>query len=662
MGGKGSSAPPPPPDYSQEIAREQNRIEGRYQREADSYNQNVNRYNELLSASSQAADQLSNRVSGLGVADATPDQLSTFREQVSNLESNAPDTSIIGYTPYDANTPQIEPLGEGKVGEMTSTAFNKAFGNETFYDEGQFVQGRPSFKSQIQHGTYGAIPLNPPSLSNPNRSLRQEVLGDVESIQSQLDRLEEERQRERESIRNFRNQMLSDADVMSTSLNQLDIGNEQGINQAERELAEYRSQLRGFSSPILDQVRPDGFNEIQDRIGSFSESIEDLRNRRQQEAQRIDQFESGLLDTADQYRDQISDLTIADADQIGSLEQSIQDQLRQANRFESPLNYDFSNELSEVRGLSSRINELQQQREAEQQRIAQTRSQLEDLARSARSAVGNTDIYSAAGIDAIEDQLNTIRGDVSGFESPLQADFSNVQSALSEADAALAQLRERRSDRLSGLASQIAPATQGLDDVDLYNESAFRERQSQLSDLENELARFSGGQVSDINAQIADARSQIDARLQALTEYRSGVEQQAQELLNRVQEASYYGTSDLGGDRESLEALQAEAELYNAQQALDEIDKVANRLNSERQRLEADAEAVAARERAAREQLESQIGSSGVPQFQNFAMVDPLTTSQFAQRFITPQSEDEDEQTDSLANRGFSSALGVIRA
>jgi hypothetical protein len=43
-------------------------------------------------------------------------------------------------------------------------------------------------------------------------------------------------------------------------------------------------------------------------------------------------------------------------------------------------------------------------------------------------------------------------------------------------------------------------------------------------------------------------------------------------------------------------------------------------------------------------------------------MVDPLTTSQFAQRFIAPQSEDEDQQTDSLANRGFSSALGVIRA
>lgn len=611
----GGSSPPPPPDYTAEkSAFAANKAQER-QQQAQAYNQSVSQFNDQVGGVREQIGGLSNQLGGLGVTDFTDDTYSSFRNQLGDVSSS--------------------------LGSLNAPS------------------DRPSFSSTLQ-SPYGSVSVDVPTLSSPTNVAP--LQNQYQNLSSQLNSLRDERQREEQSVRDFRSSLLGDANAMGTTLNQLDISNQTGINQAERDLAGLRSQASSFSSPILDQLYPEGFSRFDSLATDYSNRINDLRQQREAEQQRISNFESGLYDTADQYRDQINDLTIADADQIGSLNQSIQDQLLQANRFDSPLDYDFSNELSEVRGLSSRINELQQQREAEQQRIAQTQSQLDNLARSARSAAGNTDIYSAAGIDSIGDQLNAIRGDVSGFDTPLEADFSGVQSTLSEADAALAQLREQRSDALGGIASQVAPATQGLSDVELYNESAFRDRQSQLSDVENELARFSGGQVSDINAQITEARSQIDSRLQELAEYRSGVEQQAQELLNRVQEASYYGTPDLGGDRESLESLQAEAELYNAQQALDEIDSVANRLNSERQRLEADAEAVAARENAAREQLQSQIGSSGVPQFQNFAMVDPLTTSQFAQRFIAPQSEDEDQQTDSLANRGFSSALGVIRA
>jgi chromosome segregation ATPase len=611
----GGSSPPPPPDYTAEKAAFAADHAQQRQAIADRYNTSVSQYNDQVRSIGSQIGGLSNQLSGLGVADFTDGTYSNFRSQLGDVGGNLSSLSSPG--------------------------------------------NQPSFPSTVQ-SPYGAVSVSIPQYESPIAAAP--LRDQYQNLSSQLNSLRDERRREEQSVRNFRSSLLGDANAFGTTLNQLDISNQTGINQAERDLAGLRSRASSFSSPIVDQLYPEGFSRFDSLASDYSNQINDLRQQRSAEQQRISNFESGLYDTADQYRDQINDLTIADADQINSLNQSIQDQLRQANRFDSSLNYDFSNELSEVQGLSSRINELQQQREAEQQRIAQTQSQLDNLARSARSAAGNTGIYSAAGIDAIEDQLSAIRGDVSGFDTPLEADFSGVQSTLSEADAALAQLRERRSDALGGIASQVAPATQGLSDVELYNESAFRDRQSQLSDVENELARFSGGQVSDINAQITEARSQIDSRLQELAEYRSGVEQQAQELLNRVQEASYYGTPDLGGDRESLESLQAEAELYNAQQALDEIDSVANRLNSERQRLEADAEAVAARDKAAQDRLQSQLGSSGVPQFQNFAVVDPLTTSQFAQRFIAPQSEDEDQQTNSLANRGFSSALGVIRA
>ena len=616
----GGSSPPPPPDYSKQIAAERQRIEGQYGQQANAYNQAVSGYNSALNDARSTLSDLSSNIGGLSIQDINEDTASNFSNQLGSLESNLTGLSV--------NTP------------------------------------RPSFSSSVQHGTYGTIPLTPPSLSDPNMNLRQSLLGEVDTLDTRLNQLQRERRQEEQAVRDFRSSLLGDVNNFGVTIDQLGIGNETAINEAERNLAGLRSRAQGFSSPLLGQLYPDGFTEFDNRYTNYMDTIGDLRQQREQEAQRIADFEQNLLSSADQYRDQIGNLTIADADQISAIDQAIEDQLRQANRFESPLDYDFNNELSEVRGLSSRIDELQAQRAAEEQRIAQMQQQYRDQARAAQRAAADSGIYSAAGIQAIEDQLNDIRSGVTGFDSPLQADFSNVQSTLSEADAALQALRGRRQEAIGEIAGGINPAIEGLDDIPLSNESAIRDRLSQLSSVESELAPFSGGQVGEIQAQIDSARSQVNSRLQELADYRTQLEQQAQDLLSQVQDATYYGTDDLTGDQQSIEQLQAEADLYAAQQAMDEIDAIMNRLNGERQRLEADAEAVAARERQAQERIQRQLGAAGVPQFQNFAMVDPLTSSQFIRRFISPANEEEDEQrmVNDIANRGFSSALGVIRA
>ena len=92
---------------------------------------------------------------------------------------------------------------------------------------------------------------------------------------------------------------------------------------------------------------------------------------------------------------------------------------------------------------------------------------------------------------------------------------------------------------------------------------------------------------------------------------------------------------------------------------MDEIAAAEQRLQSEKQRLETDAEAVAARSGQAQQDLLASIGASGVPEFQNFAQIDPITLEQYLN--LLAQGGDE-EELGALANlpSAFSQNLGVI--
>ena len=126
--------------------------------------------------------------------------------------------------------------------------------------------------------------------------------------------------------------------------------------------------------------------------------------------------------------------------------------------------------------------------------------------------------------------------------------------------------------------------------------------------------------------------------------------------MEQINNASFYATDDLTSNQSSAEQLQAEVELYKANQAMDEINTLMNRLNSERGRLERDAENVAARERIAREDILSTIGESGVPEFQNYGRTEPITLEQY----LALLASEEETPTSGTLPSAFSRNLGVI--
>lgn len=617
----GKSRPaPPPPDYTQEKRALRLATEQQYANQADTYNQAVKDYNDQLSTFSGNIGNTSNTIGGLGIGDLYDDPNTTANENQYSSLSN----SLSGYN--------------------TSLS-------------GLATPDKPTFSS-VLNSEYGPIGItNIPSLNNVNSNMYNTLTGQVGDLSSTLNNLNKQRTAEENRVNSFRTGLLGDTSNYNTQLGQLGIADLNQMNSLERDLNALDSRRNAFSSSILDQLYPSGFSEYNTTRAGLSSGLTDLRNQRKTEEDRISAYETGLLGDVDTYRNTLGGLTIADADKITALQDNIADRQRQAGRFSSALGFDFNDELGELSDVSRGVGNLSRERQTELDRVASEQERILASARSAEQAAESGNIYSSSGLDAIDDRVRDLRADITGFSSLLPSDFTSANSPLTDADTALADLRGRRATELDAIQAGITGATSGLGDLNLYDEDAIRKARSDILNQQGNLAAFTGGRVGDIGATATAGLGQVDTKLAELTTARNDLETRAQTLMDQINNASFYATDDLTSNQSSAEQLQAEVELYKANQAMDEIDTLMNRLNSERGRLERDEEAVAAREARERTDILSTVGSSGVPEFQNYSGTDPLTLQQY---LALLNNEEENTTTGSLPS-AFSRNMGVIR-
>ena len=619
----GKSSPAPPPDYTAEKREIREATEADYATRAADYNTAVNNYNTALSGYQSSLSDLGGNIGGMSIADLYDDPTTSenenryrgFMDTLSGLSSN---------------------LGGLSVG-----------------------MDRPVFESSV-NSEYGPIGItNIPDLTSANTQLYDTLTGDLSNYQRQLNNLLSDRQAEEQRIRDFRSNQLTSLGGYSSQAGQLGIGDINQINQLDRDLAALNTGRNAFSSTIMDQMYPGGFSQVNQQAEGIQNTLNDLRTQRQAELDRISAFESGLLGQADSFRDTLGGLTIADEGAIADAIRDIEAQQRAANRFSSELGFDFSQETGELGELLRDAQGLQTERERELARIEAARNRFLNESRDAERAAETGSIYSAAGLDALDDRIRDLRTDMGGFSSALDFDFSGGTGNLSDAEAALASLRERRAGEIDSILSGVTAAGAGIGDIDLSDEAAIRARATELNDLNQRLSPFSGGRVNDIQTQLRAGLDAVDGRLAELQARRAELETQAAALAEQVRNQQFYAADDLIGSQGSFDALQAEIELFGAQQAMDELAQAEQRLQGERQRLEADAEAVALRETQGQQDLLATIGASGLPEFQDFNQVDPMTLEQYLNLLA---NNEEEEFPLGLSPTAFSQNLGVIRA
>ena len=576
-------------------------------------------------------------------------QLGGFSTNLGNMSSNLAGTSFVDF--YDDPTTS---MNENKYNQYSTDLKGYQTGLNQM---GIFDTDKPAFAKTIDT-EYGTVTINDiPTLDKVNNNLYNQLVGSASSQLGQLGTMKSQRDAEEKRIHDFRNTLLGDLSLGSTGLNQLGIADERGMNQLERELAQLEARKKGFSSSILNQMLPTGFDTFNTQKGIIDTGLTDLRGKRQTELDRISQYETDLLSNVDDYRNRFGDMTIRDETGMQTLQDEIADLQRGAGRFSSERGFDFGDELAELSGVSRDVNRLSDDRAKELDRIQGFESNLLDTARGIESAAETGSIYNANNLDAISDAIRDLEADRKGFTSELDFDFGDVDNPLNQGRTALENLQSERKTALDDILNNVTGFGPALEGLELSDETGIRDVQSNLREQRGALSEFTGGRVDDIKAQIATGLTSVDEKLSELSTKRSEIETQAQELRDKILNSQYYGTSDLSDPNAELTAMQDQVDLFNAQQALDEIDAISNELNSQQYRLEQDERNVQSRKDKEMQDIMAMMGESGVAQFPEYALQDPISL----QRYMA-MLNDEEEYGQSGVPAASTFSQNVIRA
>jgi hypothetical protein len=608
----GSSAPAPPPDYTPQKADWSAQQTAQRQQQAQGYN----------------------------------DQIAGFNTQLSNLANparqQAQDTLSIGLDAY---------------GDIQNHRRNLLNVQSQLWAH-NWNQPTPNWDSVVQ-SPYGAVSVEVPGMGKINTQDRDSALNMIQNALSHLDGLQQQFRQEENNINQFKSNIFGGATGISSALGHMGIGDMNAINNQRTQLDMLKAQLAGFTSPISNFTQTDDnwLARINPTIQQAEANLQALLARRAAEESRVNSFGQQLFGTLGGIEDRLSGLTIADKAMMDQLQQ----QLRQANRqgmsFSSELPFNFSAQQMMGQDIGAQLQNLYAQRSQEEQRIQQAQQMAlmnsGQLANQSRMA----NVYDGNLIQALMGDIGMMRDEKSGFSSLLPFDFTRSNSHLNNAEAQLQTLlqgRQRHFDRFGNQLSELESAFGGIDP---WNESALRDQQSRAMMIQNQLGRFTGNDTMDMDFRVQDKLMNIDNSLRNLMTQRQQLQQQAQQMLQRIQEESYLNEGQVMGDKDQLKQMREQAQLYNAQQALAEINRAMQHLQGEKSRLNTDALNVSKAQQTEQNQVLQMLGPNGLPTFYNTPLTEYMTPEQYL-ALLQNNAGSQDNEQEPIQTSTFSSSLG----
>lgn len=457
----------------------------------------------------------------------------------------------------------------------------------------------PELTKRVQGGGGQVLDITDlPELSQANMNLYNQLKGDLDAAFKRLDVLKGERATEENRVKGFLGDLRTDLAGYKTGLGQLSFGDLTGINALEREMSSLKAGRDGFSSSILGQMG--GWGDINKTITEINQGVGRLRNQRTAEETRIANFEKGLLGQADTFRNGLTGLGIDDLDALTKLRDSIEGQQRAANRFSSVLGFDLSQELGELNSVYGKVTGLLSDRDTELDRIDTAKTGFKNDARSLSNMLANAGILDLSTINNYGDLIGDLRDDIEGFDSDLGADFSDID--LDALDKAFTELKGRRTTALNPFSTELGELGEGIGSFLLEDADGRADRIDDLTDLRAQLSSYTGSDVDGWRTQIDGFLKTLNDQSDDLTDKRTDLNTEAEDLLKAIKEGSYYDADDVATRRTEYDALKALVDQFDVDNASDEISAIDAFLNGQTSRLEADAQAqLAEQDRATRD-------------------------------------------------------------
>ncbi len=461
-------------------------------------NRNIARQNKKTAAEKEAAKR-SSALSGLtSKYDAYNESVNAFNQNFDEYQTMFDDNSGMINNATIAN---IYDDPDTEENENYFDNYNTMF-RDAASDLNSFSLAAPSLSSGGY--TFGASELPTLAEASDYSGLASNFTG----LQNTLSGLQTDRANEITRINDLASGMQGDLGTIGYDVSRLqnsdgtyDLGQANSTSNIDRLLYNLGQERSGFNSLISDQI-DDPFTSFDTNYQSATGTLSDFNTAVDNERTRIGNYDQGLFDYADTLlgEDSLGGYGITSGAALDTLKKEIDARQRQAGRFDSELGFDFSDSLSEVQGLEDQLDGLIRERDAEQAKIDNYRTSIDDMGFNYGQSAAGFGIADIDKINSLNNQIAALRTQAGRFTNPLTFDFSDVTgegSALAGAEGTLSNLladRETELNRIGAEGTRIG----GL--YDQYN-TTFG------GDAENEIAGLNISNIDELN----QLRRDIDA-------------------------------------------------------------------------------------------------------------------------------------------------------
>lgn len=510
---------------------------------------------------------------------------------------------------------------------------------------------------------------------NPNQQAQL-----LQRLQAELTGYKTAHDTEAQRVKSFQDSITNQLDQYQNAIGGLGIADDKAMGNYGRYLDTLQQQMGRFSSEL--GVNWDNQNAV---MGQLRGQLTDLGTKRAAEQKRIDDFRQQFgLDISGLSND-IDTAGINDASKIDALRKRYGTLADQLAGFKSDLNPQLgtlANQLGrEQTDLDSLSNKRTQALMKLENEVAQMQAQAKQSERDLVGMDTSVDGANYRDLTALNNlrqqiaQKQQLAGDWRSELAKLQERATTMgydgTDALAKAKASLDNLggdkgyssllseitgmQTKRQGELDTINTTLSGLQGKVKDAPIQSETDLKNYLTDLSKQLSGLSAYTGNDITTMSKGYNDAITSVNDKLTQLATKRGEIEKQAQTMLKRMNETSYYNLGNLDGEKKGMDDIKATIELYNAQQAMDELDAMTKRLTGERQRIETDLQKAQAAQQGEANWVNQQNQQTNQPSFGTGPNGLPLTEAEYLALIQQRKQKELYGNTSS-----FAAALGLV--
>lgn len=489
-------------------------------------------------------------------------------------------------------------------------------------------------------------------------------------MQMEQQRLEEERARREEDARRYSEQRDQDyqrnlqgqLDTLGSRLGGYTINDQSAINAALGQLDMLGNRAASYSSDTSSGLSLSGADQ-------YRSQLQGLLAQRAAEQARFDEFGRGVNTSLAGY----GDYTVNN--DLDAAERALRELMLQAQNYRTDLDVDLRSPQSQIQFALDDINRLGMDRDRQQGIVDAARREAEQNLTNFGRSYTDVDYRNMQALDNLTRQLDDITNP--NLNVDLNYDFSDLAEQTDPYRDVVQNLRDRRMRDLEALGGDIG----GIDETlggfysdasimpvedgdrigdetvspalrDISSASEVYDIRDRLGDALNNLDAYGTGErANELRQQLFNQDETYAQLANQLRDRQGQIESDAQAQLDELANARLSRPDDIRNFEQALKDLTGQRDLFDANVAADELQRLTDQIASRRSDLERDEAARIARQELERRRALQTQGGGG---FNNAYM----TADDYSAYLRALELGREDPYYQNVGT-GFSRALGL---